>query len=586
MIGGLRKTWGRMRDDAVEHSPSDRSATEVRIAEVDEFFAEDDRPGLAYQTLARILTFLATFSSAAWIILFAVMPSVEPRPTKAHPSPYTILSMSFDTVEKVVGVLGMLTTISVSLVASVIAVALINRVNLAKIRFIKDLAERGALVTVLRNLKGHRGKYSVSKHVELVFSNIKFSPTGDFAFVEVVQTVNVRMPFHRGSLILDFVRLDSESENPAEKSVKYDLHSDGVPDDAYSIDIASARKHFPSEFQDMFPGLVEVVVDSQPQSLEPKRTNGLDNHLRWTIDVRQHVGCQPVQVMYRYRYFQEAPGFASQQVSEPTHGFFYSLNYDNVAEHINVYQIGTLNAHESGQTVARSGAPLNQVEISTSGWVVPNALIVFCWYRKAGSGPAGAAPFPDRATRVLVAQADAAGGATRTGPDPGGVALPGNDLVDASTLDADGNCLGVALIDLFGVLGLAPPPADYAALRTTSDAVTVLKAVPGLRVAVLPPPGVGPAARLSLRTQAWWKGLRLDDDTGLLDGEVALGLRSMRQLYGLPSADGHWVVMAGTPPVLMDRLAEHVVGTYEGAVAVGAEAALAARGFTIKVRVA
>ena len=465
--------------------------------------------------------------------------------------------------------LGFLSTVFVSLVASVLAVMMVNRVNLAKIKFIKDLTDSGAVKTVLTNLKSYGGRYSESKHVELVFEHLKEGLEGLTA-IKVTQTVRVRMPIQRKELIIDFVKLD-RSGGPAGDSITYDLQSDAVPDDAQSIDVTDIKRCFPTEYESMFPGLVEVIVASRPCRVAPEYVDDRKNHRRWRIDTKRHVGAGLVDVVYKFSYYQEATGFAYQEVSEPTHGFLYSLNYEGVADDISVYRIGGLNARESGQDVRKRE---HQVEVATSEWVVPSTLIVFSWYQKKNQSKAGgadsaraAASTAEPATPPEQPSAD-----ELSWPDPG-----------ASGLSVDGNCLGVALLDLFAALSTRVPESDLQAVSTPTDAIATLR-LADVDTFILP--RFHAFARPVFALQSWLFRVPLAEDAILADGEVALCLRSMRQLYGLRRAEAHWVTIVQQPsgPVVIDRLAKSVRETFLGVREASAQEILEAAGFTLKVR--
>ena len=108
-------------------------------------------------------------------------------------------------------------------------------------------------------------------------------------------------------------------------------------------------------------------------------------------------------------------------------------------------------------------------------------------------------------------------------------------------LTADGNCLGVALIDAWSLLKVTPPSLDLRNASTPKDAVSLLRHVRQPKLLVSED-----SSRIELFFQkraARRLGVVILDRQGVKDGDVVLCARSMYQLYGIHRHESHWVIL-------------------------------------------
>jgi hypothetical protein len=118
----------------------------------------------------------------------------------------------------------------------------------------------------------------------------------------------------------------------------------------------------------------------------------------------------------------------------------------------------------------------------------------------------------------------------------------------------DGDCLAAAIHDAYSLLGRSVEALPRSGIHSTRDALrTLAKCRAPMLVAR---DGAGYAEKLMLKGVAWRAGVQLLPFENIADGDVILCLRSMRQLYGLPYRNGHWVVLAiaGVAANVHDRL--------------------------------
>lgn len=469
---------------------------------IDEFFIDDDRPTKRAARWLWGLIPLVLIASAVFLFLSWNLPPAGDSDFEVFEVPF-----SYASANQWMLISGFIATTLASLCASFIAIEFVNRANVRRNNLVRGLTQEGALKEVLRVLQGYNGRYSENKNIEVVFEKIEeaeIEGTQDkFQAMSVVITVKQRMPITQGNLIFDFATVD-RNDKIADK-IRLSLQSSEVPHDAYIQDITDIRKHFPDRVNDMFPGLVQVVINSKPQKLLPVRVNGIPTYRRWHVDTKEYRGTGMVSLLYRYRYYVEVPGYCFFSVSEPTKGFLCSLNYDGVQDKINVYDINMIN-----NRVFEHGADQfkKKGHISFDDWVIPNSNVTFCWYKKNSK-------------------------------DPGEGKMAG---IDTSELNVDGNCLGLALLEVFNTLDVDAPDVDYALLSEPADAADVL--LPYFRVLALEKetkiPGAGHWFRMSAK-RAGVEICKIDD---IQDEDVILCERSMLQLYRMKRPELHWVVLS------------------------------------------
>jgi|ERR1700728_2467379 hypothetical protein len=150
-------------------------------------------------------------------------------------------------------------------------------------------------------------------------------------------------------------------------------------------------------------------------------------------------------------------------------------------------------------------------------------------------------------------------------------------------LSPDGDCLAVAIHDAYSLLGRSLDELPRSGIHSTRDALrTLAKCREPMLVAR---DGAGYAERLILKAVAWRAGVQLLPFENIADGDVILCLRSMRQLYGLPYRNGHWIVLAitGVAANVHDRLWPMVQDAHRNLTRADGRTILTQIGATLKV---
>jgi hypothetical protein len=127
-------------------------------------------------------------------------------------------------------------------------------------------------------------------------------------------------------------------------------------------------------------------------------------------------------------------------------------------------------------------------------------------------------------------------------------------------LNPNGNCLGVALIDCCRLSERAIPDANLRHISSIAEAVNALRFTRTPRILLRKNAKL--IEKIVKLLAAWRLGLKVVGTPALVDDDVVLCLRSVRQLYGLPRAEAHWVVVkiqSDKEAVLYDQLWDHVV---------------------------
>ncbi len=420
-------------------------------------------------------------------------------------------------------VLNFLATAAIAIWASLAVVFFLNKGNLLRIESVKSLAREDCLEFVFNTLRKYENKYVENKHVTIVLEKALESAHG-LLIAQCTHSVTMQMKPNRPVLILEFDKLSRVG--PEEHARSVSLLSDLSPDDLWSIDTTEIDANFPGH-EDLFPGITEVIIDSVPQKLRPSRIGARS---RWEFRIDEAFEQQKtIDVRYRYEYAQEIPGFSFVEVFEPTRGLTCTFDFRKVIDRINCYSYETIDATRYRHDAEKIADGFTTV--SYGGWVMPRGAVTFCWYRKdARAGHAAA----------VAGVAD-----TQQGTDQNG---------DTASLSADGNCLGLALRDSWGLAGVTAPPINLANLRTVKDAYLALNLVrPPVLVTRT---DAGRIESVLQRLSARWMGLGTREGNAYSEGDVILCLRSMSQLYGIKRSEAHWVVVevTGHGMVLHDRL--------------------------------
>jgi hypothetical protein len=131
-------------------------------------------------------------------------------------------------------------------------------------------------------------------------------------------------------------------------------------------------------------------------------------------------------------------------------------------------------------------------------------------------------------------------------------------------LNPNGNCLGVALSHCWQMTGMEIPDLDLESASSVADAIALLSAVREPRLVIRH--GAGMVERFTLALNASRFRLQRIDAASVTDS-VFLSLRTMRQLYGIPRLDGHWIAarIANGRTVVCDDLWATVAETYPDA---------------------
>ena len=512
-------------------------------SEIEEFFNEDDRPTekkFSWSTYIFISTLLAT-------ILFVALSLSVPEDGGAD---YKLPWITFKQARKALSIVTFFAAGLWSLAASFLAVELVNRSNIGRIRIVRELTQDGALLEIFKTLKGYNGRFSEDKNVEITFENIERGSSGLLA-MRTTLSVRQRMPIHQKELVFDFVTLDRN--DVISDRIELSLDSQEVPHDAIAQDITDIRLNFPDREAEMFKGLTEVIIGSHPQKLIPLEVNGIPSHRRWRFDTRNYIGGGMTNISYRYEYYVEVPGFNFLAITEPTKGFSLSLNYESIKDRISVYYINLLNSRIFQHDV---GDFSNKRYIHQNEWIIPNSNVTFCWYPKCSSQNSArerGGSFPANTQKSSQECA------------------PCSDYSQLSALDVDGNCLGIAVLDIYAILGINAPRDDYSTLSDPSDAADSL--LKEFDVYAIEKKSSIPGALWLFRFVARRIGIKTIKRNEIKLDDVILCERSMLQLYGLSRPELHWVVIhcEEGQRVVKDRLAERITKRYPEALIHDAE---------------
>lgn len=113
-------------------------------------------------------------------------------------------------------------------------------------------------------------------------------------------------------------------------------------------------------------------------------------------------------------------------------------------------------------------------------------------------------------------------------------------------LNPNGNCLGVALCHCWRMANFEVPDVDLERASTVADAIASLSLLREPQLVVRR--GAGIFERWTMTMNAKRFQIRCVEADSLSNA-ICLSLRSMRQLYGIPRLDGHWIasrMRAGT----------------------------------------
>ena len=388
----MGKLWNRQSSGSRSQADSRPTAT------IRDFFADNDR-----LDVKRLRWFKGTFVLAALVTAYVIDRLWEHKPV-----PF-VGFLTGDQTDGRLLAFTFLLGIFASVCSSLLAVYFVNKGSLSRIERVKRLAQRGVLETQFNTLEKFHGKYARNKQVTLKFESPLLNQQNKIVGARC--SINVRLGLKpvKESIHLEFRRLSRPTVGtpkvpglPNVPETVIDLLDPNRPDEVFSADVTDISSLFPGREQELFKGITEVSINSEPwvvnsTAVSGKESNpiheqskpgspatnspGIEAKQGWILSLdNEDLLDQVIDLQYKYEFSVEIPGYTSFEVSEPTEGLRFEIDYSIIVKEISCYPVPLVNSTVHTHSVKSDET--GKIVTGTDRWVVPPSGIVYAWFHK------------------------------------------------------------------------------------------------------------------------------------------------------------------------------------------------------------